>query len=141
MNNIMPTALAFLIADLIIDDIVTRKKSIIGLFNSICSNKFPFRHREMNVFVSLTDGHGKYDTSLVCTRASDEKTIFKSSGIVDLQSPNTVVEINFALRNMEFPTHGKYIFQFYCGDKLLVMRPFDVLNVEKSNSNSKYQDQ
>ena len=133
MNKIVPT-------DTIIDDVVTRKKSIIGLFNSICSNKFPFRHNEMNVFVSLTDGHGEYQTSLVCARASDEQPIFKSTGVVDLKTPNTVVEINFALRNVEFPTKGKYTFQFYCEDKLLVMRPFDVLNVKKSNSNSKYLD-
>lgn len=130
VQRIMPTPLAFLIADTVIDDVTTRKKSIIGLFNSICSNRFPFRHAEMNIFVSLTDGHGEYLTSLKCSRAYDEKEVFKSSGKINFRTPNTVVEINFTLRNIEFPTFGKYTFQFYCNDNLIVMRPFEVVNIE-----------
>lgn len=130
VNRIMPSALGFLIADTIIDDIVTRKKSIIGLFNSICSNHFPFRHGEMNIFVSLTDGHGEYNTTLLCARAYDERQIFSSSGKVEFMTPNTVVEINFAIRNIEFPSPGKYTFQFYCDDYLLVMRPFEIVDVK-----------
>lgn len=130
VKRIMPTSLAFLISDTVIDDYVTRKKSIIGLFNSICSNRFPFRHAEMNVFISLTDGHGEYKSSLVCSRAFDEKEIFKSEGKVKFRSPNTIVEMNFTLRNIEFPTPGKYTFQFYCDDELLIIRPFEIVNVK-----------
>ena len=126
----LPSPLAFLIADTIIDDITTRKKSIIGLFNSICSNRFPFRHAELNVFVSLTDGHGEYQTGLVCSRAFDEFEVFKSSGKVSFRSPNTVVEMNFTIRNIEFPTPGKYTFQFYCDNQLLLIRPFEVVDIE-----------
>jgi hypothetical protein len=126
-----PTLLAFLIADSIIDDITTRKKSIIGLFNSICSPRFPFRHSEMNLFVSLTDGHGEYNCTLICTRSEDEKEVFKTGGKVKFQTPNSVVEINFSLRNVEFPTAGKYTFQFFCDDYLLVIRPFEVVKMEK----------
>lgn len=137
MTRPLPTSLAFLIADTIIDDVVTRKKSIIGLFNSICSNRFPFRHAELNVFVSLTDGHGEYVTDLVCSRAFDESEVFKSTGKVHFRSPNTVVEINFSLRNIEFPNPGKYTFQFYCNKQLLVIRPFEVVDVsnEKKGGN------
>lgn len=131
MTRIYPTPLAFLIADSIIDDINTRKKSIIGLFNSICSNRFPFRHPEMNIFVSLTDGHGSYQTSLVCSRSFDEKEILRTRGEVTFRTPNTVVEMNFSLRNIEFPSPGKYTFHFSCDGELLVMRPFEVVEIDK----------
>jgi len=126
----LPTPLAFLIADTVIDDVVTRKKSIIGLFNSICSSRFPFRHSEMNVFVSLTDGHGEYKSGLVCSRSTDLKEIFKSSGKVSFRTPNSVVEMNFTLRNIEFPTQGKYTFQFSCNGQPVVMRPFEVVRMK-----------
>ncbi len=130
-KRVMPTALSFLIADTIIDDMITRKKSIIGLFNSICSNRFPFRHSEMNVFVSLTEGYGEYQTNLICARSFDEKQILKTSGKVNFRNPNMVVEMNFALRNVEFPSAGKYTFQFYCDGNLLILRPFEVVDMEK----------
>jgi hypothetical protein len=84
----------------------------------------------MNVFVSLTDGHGLYESSLVCARSFDEKRIFESSGEVKFRSPNAVVEIHFALRNIAFPEPGKYTFQFYCNGSLLVMRPLEILKVK-----------
>jgi len=127
--EVFPTTLAFLIADTVIDDTNTRKKSIIGLFNSICSPRFPFRHPEMNLFISLTDGHGEYQSSLICSRSLDEKEIFKTQGNVSFGSPNAVVDIHFTLRHIEFESPGKYTFQFYCKDKLLIMRPFEVLQV------------
>ncbi len=125
-----PTPLAFLIADSVIDDIGTRKKSIIGIFNSICSSRFPFRHAELSLFVSLTEGYGEYNSRLVCSRASDEKEIFKTTGKVSFRNPNSVVEMSFTLRNIEFPTPGKYTFQFFCEDHLLILRPFEVVPLE-----------
>ena len=127
--EVYPTPLAFLIADTVIEDVQTRKKSIIGLFNSICSPHFPFRHPEMNLFIGLTDGHGEYASSLICSRGTDEVEVFRTSGTVEFQSPNAVVEIHFTLRNIEFVQPGKYSFQFFCNDKLLILRPFEVLQV------------
>lgn len=131
VQRVLPTALAFLVSDYIIDDVNTRKKSIIGLFNNICSSRFPFRHPEMNVFISLTDGHGKYQSSLICTRSEDEQEVFKTKGEVVFNNPNTVVEINFNLRNVEFPSPGKYTFQFFCDHGLLIMRPFEVVQLKQ----------
>jgi hypothetical protein len=131
-NKTYPTPLAFLIADSVIDDIGTRKKSIIGIFNSICSSRFPFRHGELSLFVSLTEGYGEYDSYLVCSRASDEKEILKTHGKLKFSTPNSVVEMSFVLRNIEFPTPGKYTFQFFCEEHLLILRPFEVVSMEKN---------
>ncbi len=127
-----PTPLAFLIADSVIDDRETRKKSIIGIFNSICSSRFPFRHAELSLFVSLTEGYGEYNSFLVCSRADDEKEIFRTNGKVNFHTPNSVVEMSFVLRNIEFPTPGKYTFQFFCEDYLLILRPFEVVPMGKT---------
>lgn len=125
-----PILLAFLVADTIIEDVNTKKKSLIGLFNSICATKFPFSHPEMNIFLSLTEGYGDYTVNLACARSVDEKILFKTEETIHFKSPTSVLEINFTLRNVSFPEPGKYSFQFFCNHDILAIRPFDVVSAK-----------
>ena len=54
-----PIGLAIVVCDQIIEDKLTGKKSLIGIFNQIGTNNFPCRHPQMCVFVSLTEGRGQ----------------------------------------------------------------------------------
>jgi hypothetical protein len=45
-DSILPRPLALVIADTVIEDTRTRKKSIIGIFNLICSTAFLFATRK-----------------------------------------------------------------------------------------------
>ena len=130
-NKPHPSALALIICDTVIDDKVTNKKSLIGIFNNIHADKFPCIHPVMNIFLSLTEGHGDYDCSLVCVKEDDSQDIVKMSGSLKFNSPLSVVEAKFEIRGMVLPEPGTYRFDFLCGDVPVVTRKFNVIKLER----------
>lgn len=131
-----PTHLAMLICDMVMDDRKTGKKILIGAFNSISTKTFPVILPEMHVFLSLTNGHGKYQGMLKCIKADNDETLMGLRGSVNFLGPLDVVEIDFALKNLMFRSDGTYIFQFYCDDQLVVSRKFRLLKIGE-NKNAK----
>ena len=82
-----PLALSFIICDTVLEDKVTNKKSIIGIFNCINSKVFPIKHPSLNVFVSLTGGHGEYQGSLICIKDDENKKILQIEGPLKFNTP------------------------------------------------------
>lgn len=121
-----PTGLAILICDQIIEDKVTNKKSIIGIFNNINGSNFPCRHPQMAVFVSLTDGQGGYNAELRIANEETTQTIGELSGQIQFPDRHHVVELNFNLVGLVFPQPGLYSIEFYCDDALILERRFHV---------------
>ena len=120
-------ALAFIICDTVIEDKITNKNSLIGLFNSIHPKSFPFVHPVINVFVSLTQGHGKYKCSLSCVKEDIDKPIWNSGGSIKMVNPLEILEINFEIRNVHFPAAGIYRFEFSCDNVPIISRKFQVI--------------
>ncbi len=129
-----PKALAFIICDTVIDDKASNKKSLIGMFNNIYSAKFPCRHAALNVFVSLTEGHGEYKCSLVCVKDDESKKIAQMDGPIKFNNPLSVVEAKFEIRGMVLPEPGMYRFDFLCGDVPVVSRKFEVIKLERKTN-------
>jgi len=120
-----PHALAMIICEMVLRDEQTKNVSLIGLFNTVTGPRVPLRHDRMHVFVSLTNGHGDYDCLLQC-KSPDEKVVFEARGQISLKDPLAVADLNVELRGLVFEVPGNYIFEFYCGGKLLTMRKFAV---------------
>jgi len=57
---IKPSVQAFLVCDQVIEDSVTKKKSLIGLFTHLQAMSFPFQHQQMGLYFCLTDAEGNY---------------------------------------------------------------------------------
>ncbi len=127
-----PKAVSFVICDTVIDDRVTGKKSLIGLFNCIGANKLPFCLPVINVYIGLTEGYGDYQCALHCVKEDDNKTIVRMQGPVKFDGPLAVVEANFEIRSITFPEAGMYRFEFLCEDIPVVLRKFQVIKKEKS---------
>jgi hypothetical protein len=125
-----PLALAIVICDQIIEDRHTGKKSLVGLFNSIAARSFPCSHASMSVFVSLTDGHGKYECELVCRQEDTEKAMLQTKGPIEFADPTVVVDMHFALQGVTFPKPGLYSFEFYCDEELVIERKFNVAEMK-----------
>src|SRR4051812_28041201 len=53
-----PEVLAMILCDLVITDVETNKKSLIGLFDQVETATLPCVVHELHVYLSLTDGHG-----------------------------------------------------------------------------------
>lgn len=118
--------LAFIICDTVIDDKITNKKSLVGLFNGIIAKTFPCAHPILHVFVSLTEGHGAYQCSLSCVKDDESKKILSLSGSLEFNNPLHVVEVNFEIRGIVFPEAGIYRFDLLCDDIPIISRKFQV---------------
>ena len=124
-----PVLLAILICDTVIDDKVTSKKSLIGIFNQVSAHEFPVRVQTLHLFVSLTDGRGEVQGQVRVVRSDTDEALADMGGPIEFPHPRAVVEIDFGLHNLLFPEPGEYGFQFLCNGELLAERKFNVVKV------------
>jgi hypothetical protein len=126
----LPHVLAMIICDMVLDDRISGKKSLIGLFDAIAASSLPCLVNELFVFVALTEGHGEQMIHLRCVKASSNEELFDTETEVSFPDPLSVVEVNFGLCGCEFPEVGEYRFQLFANDSLLCERKFHVTQVE-----------
>jgi hypothetical protein len=129
-NQPTPIGLAIVICDLIIEDKLTSKKSLIGIFNQIGTQNFPCRHPQICVFVSLTDGRGECAARLRIIHDENDHIVAEVNGNLQFPDVNAVVELNFTLVGLVFPEPGTYSIEFYCDDALVLERRFKVTQVK-----------
>jgi hypothetical protein len=125
-----PSGLAIVICDQIIEDKLTHKKSLIGIFNNIAAGQFPCRHPQISVFVSLTEGHGQYNARLRIANEETDEVVADVNGQIQFPDVNAVVELVFNLVGLTFPMPGLYAIEFYCADALVLERRFHVTHAQ-----------
>ena len=126
-----PVGLAIVVCDQIIEDKLTNKKSIIGIFNQIAAGQFPCRHPRMAVFVSLTEGRGTCTARLRIAHDETAAVVAELNGQIQFPDIHTVVELNFDLVGLAFPQPGLYSIEFYCDDNLILERRFHVIQAKQ----------
>ncbi|MER3415936.1 MAG: hypothetical protein C4297_06960 [Gemmataceae bacterium] len=126
----MPKVLAMIICDLVIDDRISGKKSLIGLFDTVATNSLPCVVNELHLFLLLTNGLGTVPMRVRCVRAATEHELFGTLQEVHFPDPNAVVEINFGFCECEFPEPGEYRFQLIAAGQVLYERRFLVSVIE-----------
>jgi len=120
----IPIALSVNVCDQIIRDEVTKKVSLIGLFNIIHAYKFPAKHGLLHVYAALTNGHGAYQGQIQLVELSQDEVITAVGGPLQFQSPLQVIEINFAWPDMIIPNEGEYEFRILCDNDVVGTRKF-----------------
>jgi hypothetical protein len=125
-----PTGLAIVVCDQIIEDKLTHKKSLIGIFNQIGTPSFPCRHPQMSVFVSLTEGRGSSEARLRIVHDETGHAVAEVRGQIQFPDIHSVVELNFNLVGLVFPQPGLYSIEFYCDDALVLERRFHVVQMQ-----------
>ena len=126
MKKPKPNHLAMVICDSVIEDRLTGKKSLIGLFNNIGANNVPCVHPRLNVYMVLTEGHGNYRMELKCLKVGDEKEILKMELAIDFKDPRQIVEFNCEIAGLSFPDFGDYRFELLFDGEPIVARKFQV---------------
>lgn len=126
-----PIGIALIICDDIIEDRLTGKKSLIGIFNRIASEKFPVRHNKMKIFLSICDAKGKYDTELKIVEESSHKTIISTHSPLEVNNPGHTIEMNITFLNVLFPKPGLYSIEFHCNGEIVLQRRFMVEQIKK----------
>jgi len=129
-NKPAPVGIAIVICDQIIEDKLTGKKSLIGIFNQIATQNFPCRHPQACVFVSLTEGRGQCTAKLRIVHDESEHVVAEVNGNIQFPDVHLVVELNFNLVGLVFPEPGVYAIEFYCDDALVLERRFNVMHMK-----------
>lgn len=124
-----PNVLSINVCDTIIRDEKTKKVSLIGLFSTIQAHSFPASHELMHVYISMTNGHGKYETDVRFVNLEDNHPIVGMRGEVNFNSPLDVVEINIEWRDIPFKKPGNYAIEVLCDKNLVSSRKFQVIGL------------
>jgi len=117
-----PMGLALIVCDTILEDRLTGKKTLVGLFDRVQTAKLPCVHPEMCVFVSLTGGRGEYPCEIVCRHVDGETIAFSAKGKVVMRDPYQVVDLVFRLKGARFPKEDKYWLHFLVEGIPIMMR-------------------
>lgn len=126
-----PTVLSINICDTVIRDEKTKKVSLIGLFSNINAYTFPVQHPSMNVYIALTNGHGKYKINIQFVRAADNHIIAGMEGEIDFPDPVGVVEMNLEWRGIQFEKAGEHFVEVICEGLSISSRKFNVSQLQK----------
>ena len=122
----LPIGIALLPCDNIIEDIRTRKKSMIGIFSQIHAESFPYTMPSMNILVSMTGCIGEFPCTLVCEYVGDHTQIFNVNCAISAKSPMDVVDVVITMKSITFPMPGRYSLKVMVDDIPIMMRPLSV---------------
>lgn len=132
-----PIPLAMVICDSVIDDRLTGKKSVIGIFNNIAAAELPCRHQTLYVYCVLTEGIGQYEGALKCIHLESNKTIFNLTGPIKFPNPLATIEFIFDMKNIVFDSEGMYVFELLCDNQPVISRKVNVSLLKPSTQMGK----
>src|SRR5678815_554799 len=92
---IKPSVQAFLVCDQVIEDSVTKKKSLIGLFTHLQALNFPFQHQQMGLYFCLTDAEGLYRFDIDLMYLNSEQLVCLS--LIHISEPTRLLSISYAV--------------------------------------------
>jgi len=112
----LPVIHAILVCDRVISEEKTRKKSLIGVFDTIYYTRLPFAIPELWVYVNLSDVLGEYSIRIELVHLDEERIIARIKSKL-LGKPNQ--EIGYCFKNMKFAIDGIYVFRFWVNDDVI----------------------
>ena len=118
--NALPILQAFVLADCVYTDAVTRKRVVAGTFGQISASKFPATHPSADAFIMLTEFVGKAPLQLRLVRIKDNLVIMQSGKIeIECEDPLAVVDLAIPIPGIHLPEPGPYCFECYVDGSLI----------------------
>src|SRR3954470_927454 len=106
-----PIGIALIVCDQIIQDVATNKRSLIGVFNLVYSEAFPFTLHKLCVMASITQINGNVKIALDCSDETHDEALVSIPGNASSSDPNAVLDMAFELDQFTFPRPGIYCFE------------------------------
>lgn len=130
MDRLQPVV-RYLIAcdEILFDPLQPRKVTLVNVMSAIRSlgdPAYPLRHREICIFVQLTDCRAKgADIRVDLVQADTGQVIFqtRTRSVAFGADPLEIYGITFQLRGCVFPLPGLYWIQFVCNDEMIAQHP------------------
>jgi len=125
----LPSVVAMLICDQIINEEGTNKKSLIGVFESFYSPVFPVLMPRLAVYIKLIDAEGEYQCKLRLVKLRDESLIAEFGIQVNVRDSSHHAEVALNMGNLPIPEAGKYEFQLYYEEIFLHRVTIDAIEI------------
>ncbi len=128
----VPDVLSLLVCDQIITDRMTGKQSLIGIFSTIHSWRFPIIHPQLCVYVALTDGRGKTPLTIrIVDSDENRRPVVQGTGMVEFHNPRAIANLALQFQGLRFEEPGEHRIQIMCKDAMLRDARLTVVKVEK----------
>ena len=125
-----PSIQAFLVCDCVIEDSLTKKKSLIGLFTHLQSVTFPFQHHQLGLYFCMTDAEGTYHIEIDLVFVNTDQLVCRAS-LPDIVSGDRLQISDFGIHipALLFPAPGRYEFRLRMNSRMIAQKDFTVIQV------------
>ena len=125
-----PSVQAFLVCDCVIEDSLTKKKSLIGLFTHLQSVTFPFQHHQLGLYFCMTDAEGTYRVEIDLMFVNTDQLVCRAS-LPDIVIDDRLQIADFGINipALLFPSPGRYEFRLRVNNRVLAQKDFNVIQL------------
>ena len=127
---VKPSVQAFLVCDQVIEDSVTKKKSLIGLFTHLQAVSFPFQHSQMGLYFCLTDAEGTYHFDIELIYLNAEQLVCRATlPNIAIGDRRHISDFGINIPSLVFPAPGRYEFRLCMEGRLIAQKYFGVMQL------------
>src|SRR6266545_2452612 len=110
----IPSVLAILTCDQVIVDAVTKKKTLVGIFDRLRSSRFPMQQR-IGFYARLTDMEGDYTFTIRVINLTNSEQLIGQMESAQIKATDRLATMEIALNlpPLLFQQPGQYEFQLY----------------------------
>lgn len=125
-----PSIQAFLVCDSVIEDSLTKKKSLIGLFTHLQAMTFPFQHHQIGLYFCLTDAEGTDHFDIDLMHVNSDQLVCRAS-LPDIVIGDRLQIADFGINvpALLFPSPGRYEFRLRMHGRVIAQKDFSVIQV------------
>src|SRR6266481_50551 len=117
---VLPNAKAIVLCDEVTWRAESQAADLQGVRTIIEAAVFPYRHRQLCVYLELTRHFGRSLGFVRVIKADSEQDVFASSThAIPFHDPLVVAQVVFRIKDCPFPEPGLYWIQFYCDEMLI----------------------
>ncbi len=129
-NSSNPSIQAFLVCDSVIEDSLTKKKSLIGIFTHLQAVTFPFQHHQVGLYFCLTDAEGTYHLEIDLVYVNTDQLVCRASlPDIAIQDRLQIADFGINLPALLFPAPGRYEFRLRMNGRVIAQKDFHVIQL------------
>jgi hypothetical protein len=117
-----PAVVGLTLCDLVIDEAITHKLSLVGSFTEILVDELPGLAEPFSAVAFLTDAQGVVNLELRVNDAATNEIVEVRHHRVYSPNPLAVVYCNVRVKDCSFPRPGPYVFSLWFGDESIALR-------------------
>ena len=125
-----PSIQAFLVCDSVIEDSLTKKKSLIGIFTHLQAVTFPFQHHQVGLYFCLTDAEGTYHLEIDLVYVNTDQLVCRASlPDIAIQDRLQIADFGINVPALLFPAPGRYEFRLRMNGRVIAQKDFHVIQL------------